>query len=113
MKYIKTYKIFEADGTFMYDPSWESVLPEYIKVIKGDPKNPERLSYKKSVSRHLGAEIQIPYETMDKNGGRENPDTLEFDIKQERFQIPLFLSLFFWMTFILWSNGYRGIFKRR
>ena len=80
MKYLKTYKIFEANGTFMYDPSWESVLPEYIKVIKGDPKNPLRLAYKKSVSRHLGAEIQIPYETMDKSGGRENPDTLEFDI---------------------------------
>jgi hypothetical protein len=80
MKYLKTYKIFEADATFMYDPSWESVLPEYIKVIKGDPKNPLRLAYKKSVSRHLGAEIQIPYETMDKSGGRENPDTLEFDI---------------------------------
>jgi len=44
---------------------------------------------------------------------RTKIDTLEFDIKQERFQIPLFLSLFFWMTFILWSNGYRGIFKRR
>ena len=80
MKYLKTYKIFEANGTFMYDPSWESVLPEYIKVIKGDPKNPLRLAYKKSVSRHLGSEVQIPYETMDKDGGRENPDTLEFDI---------------------------------
>ena len=80
MRYLKTYKIFETDGTFMYDPSIESILPEYIKVIKGDPKNPERLDYKKGVSRHLGPEVQIPYETMDKSGGRENPDTLEFDI---------------------------------
>ncbi len=80
MKFIKTYKIFEADGTFMYDPSIESILPEYIKVIKGDPKNPQRLAYKKGISRHLGPEVQIPYETVDKNGGRENPDTLEFDI---------------------------------
>jgi hypothetical protein len=80
MKYIKTYKIFEADGTFMYDPKIEEILPEYIKVIKGDPKNPLILAYKKSVSRHLGAEVQIPYETTDHNGGRENPDTLEFDI---------------------------------
>jgi len=31
-------------------------------------------------SRHLGSEVQIPYETIDKNGGRENPDTIEFDI---------------------------------
>ena len=80
MKYLKTYKIFEADATFMYDPKIEDILPEYIKVIKGDPKNPLRLVYKKGISRHLGSEIQIPYETMDKSGGRENPDTLEFDI---------------------------------
>ena len=44
---------------------------------------------------------------------RTKIDTLEFDIKQERYQIPLFLSLFFWMTFILWSSNYRGILKRR
>jgi hypothetical protein len=80
MKYLKTYKIFEADGTFMYDPSIEYVLPEYIKVIKGDPQNPERLVYKKGISRHLGPEVQIPYETIGEAGGRENPDTLEFDI---------------------------------
>ena len=89
MKYLKTYKIFEADGTFMYDPSIESILPEYIKVIKGDPKNPLRLAYKKSISRHIGPEIQIPYETVEEDRGeisgsgyvgRENPDTLEFDI---------------------------------
>jgi len=80
MKYLKNYKIFEADATFMYDPSIEDILPEYIKVIKGDPKNPLRLDYKKGISRHLGPEVQIPYETMDKSGGRENPDTLELDI---------------------------------
>ena len=80
MKFIKSYKIFEADASFMYDPSIEDILPEYIKVIKGDPKNPLRLDYKKGISRHLGPEVQIPYETMDKSGGRENPDTLELDI---------------------------------
>ena len=89
MKYIKTYKIFEADETFMYDPSWEEILPVYIKVIKGDPQNPLRLVYKKGISRHLGPEVQIPYETIEENEGeisrpgyvgRENPDTLEFDI---------------------------------
>jgi hypothetical protein len=80
MKYLKTYKFFEADGTFMYDQSIESILPEYIEVIKGDPSNPLRMSYAKGDSRHLGSEVQIPYETIDKNGGRENPDTLEFDI---------------------------------
>jgi hypothetical protein len=83
MKYLKTYKIFETDGTFMYDPSIESILPEFIEVIKGDPKNPQRISYKKGISRHLGPEVQIPYETEDHNGGRENPDTLEFDIYWE------------------------------
>jgi hypothetical protein len=80
MKFIKSYKIFEADASFMYDPSIENILPVYIKVIKGNPENPERLVYKKGISRHLGSEVQIPYETVDHNGGRENPDTLEFDI---------------------------------
>jgi len=80
MKFIKSYKIFEADSTFMCDPKWEESLPNYITVIKGDPQNPKRLAYKKGVSRHLGSEVQIPYETMDNSGGRENPDTLEFEI---------------------------------
>lgn len=44
---------------------------------------------------------------------RTKIETLEFDIKQERYQIPLFLSLLFWMTLILWSSNYRGIFKKR
>ena len=44
---------------------------------------------------------------------RTKIDTLEFDIKQERYQIPLFLSLIFWMTLILWSSNYRGILKKR
>lgn len=89
MKWIKTYKIFEADGHFMYDPSIESILPEYIEVIKGEHKNPLRLVYKKGISRHIGPEVQIPYESVEENegeisspgyAGRENPDTLEFDI---------------------------------
>lgn len=44
---------------------------------------------------------------------RTKIDTLEFDIKQERYQIPLFLSLLFWMVLILWSGNYRGILKKR
>lgn len=44
---------------------------------------------------------------------RTKIETLEFDVKQERYQIPLFLSLLFWMTSILWSSNYRGIFKKR
>ena len=44
---------------------------------------------------------------------RTKIDTLEFDIKQERYQIPLFLSLLFWMILILWSSNYRGILKKR
>lgn len=89
MKWIKSYKIFEADGHYMYDPKIESNLPEYIEVIKGDLKNPLKLVYKKGISRHIGPEVQIPYETVEENegeisgsgyAGRENPDTLEFDI---------------------------------
>jgi hypothetical protein len=80
MKWLKTYKIFETESSFMYDPKIEELLPEYITVIKGDFNKPEKMIYKKSISRHLGLEVQIPYETVDLNGGRENPDTLEFDI---------------------------------
>ncbi len=80
MKYLISYKIFEADSTFMYDPSIEDILPVYIKIINGDPENPERLVYKRAEIRHLGPEVQIPYETTDTRGGRHNPDTLECDI---------------------------------
>lgn len=40
---------------------------------------------------------------------RTKIDTLEFDIKQERYGIPLFISLLFWMTFLLWSKRYVGL----
>ena len=43
---------------------------------------------------------------------RTKIDTLEFDVKQERFQIPLALSLVFWMCFFLWSKDYGGMLKR-
>lgn len=80
MKWLKTFKIFEADGSFFYNPDWETSLPKVITLYKGDKDNPEISEYKIGITRHLGLAIQIPYETTNTNGGRENPDTLEFDI---------------------------------
>lgn len=44
---------------------------------------------------------------------RTKINTLEFDIKQERYQVPLLISLIFWLTFILWSKNYNGFLKGR
>ena len=40
---------------------------------------------------------------------RTKIDTLEFDVKQERYQIPLVLSILCWLLFIFWSSNYQGI----
>ncbi|MCH2231219.1 MAG: VWA domain-containing protein [Crocinitomicaceae bacterium] len=40
---------------------------------------------------------------------RTKIDNLEFDIKEERYQIPLFLSLAFWLAYLLWSKRYVGL----
>lgn len=37
---------------------------------------------------------------------RSKIHNLEFDIKQERYQIPLVIALIFWLAYILWSNKY-------
>lgn len=37
---------------------------------------------------------------------RTKIDTLEFDIKQQRYQLPLFLAILFWLAFLLWSKNY-------
>ncbi len=44
---------------------------------------------------------------------RTKINNLEFDIKQERYQVPLLISLVFWLTFILWSKNYNGFLKGR
>jgi Ca-activated chloride channel family protein len=43
---------------------------------------------------------------------RSKIDSMEFDVKQERFQIPLLLSLIFWIAYLLWSRQYIGILDR-
>lgn len=43
---------------------------------------------------------------------RTKIDTLEFDIQEERYTIPLFVSILFWLGFILWSNNYKALLKR-
>ncbi|MGY8926750.1 MAG: VWA domain-containing protein, partial [Flavobacteriales bacterium] len=37
---------------------------------------------------------------------RTKINNLEFDVKEERYQIPLFLSIVFWLAYILWSKQY-------
>ena len=43
---------------------------------------------------------------------RTKISSMEFDVKQERFQIPLLLSLIFWLAYLLWSRQYIGILDR-
>ena len=43
---------------------------------------------------------------------RTKIDNLEFDVKQERYQIPLILSIAFWFGFLLWSKQYVGFLDR-
>ena len=37
---------------------------------------------------------------------RTKIDNLEFDIKEERYQIPLLVSIIFWLAYLLWSKQY-------
>lgn len=37
---------------------------------------------------------------------RTKIDNLEFDIKEERYQIPLLISIIFWLAYLLWSKQY-------
>jgi Ca-activated chloride channel family protein len=37
---------------------------------------------------------------------RTKIDTLDFEVKEERYQIPLILSFVFWMFYLLWSRRY-------
>lgn len=43
---------------------------------------------------------------------RTKIDTLEFDIKQQRYQVPLFLAILFWLAFLLWSKNYVGLLDK-
>lgn len=43
---------------------------------------------------------------------RSKIDSMEFEVKQQRFQIPLFLSLIFWVTYLVWSGNYSGLLNR-
>lgn len=43
---------------------------------------------------------------------RTKIDTLDFDIKQQRYQIPLFLAILFWIAFLLWSRNYVGLMDK-
>ncbi len=37
---------------------------------------------------------------------RTKIDNLEFEVKEERFQIPLFVSLLFWLAYMIWSKQF-------
>lgn len=43
---------------------------------------------------------------------RTKIDTLDFDIKQQRYQIPLFIAILFWIAFLLWSRNYVGLMDK-
>ncbi|MBL4862122.1 MAG: VWA domain-containing protein [Crocinitomicaceae bacterium] len=43
---------------------------------------------------------------------RTKIDNFEFEIKQERYQVPLLISLFFWLTYLLWSKRYVGFLDK-
>lgn len=43
---------------------------------------------------------------------RTKIDTLEFDTKQQRYQVPLFLAILFWLAFLLWSRNYVGLLDK-
>ena len=43
---------------------------------------------------------------------RTKIDTLEFDIRQQRYQVPLFLAILFWLAFLLWSKKYVGLMDK-
>jgi Ca-activated chloride channel family protein len=43
---------------------------------------------------------------------RTKIDTLEFDIRQQRYQVPLFLAILFWLAFLLWSKNYVGLMDK-
>lgn len=42
---------------------------------------------------------------------RTKIDNLEFDIKEDRYRVPLVISALFWLFFILWKPGYRNLLK--
>lgn len=104
------------------------------------PKNPKRpeLGYKtnavgrsvvskldegfiKKIARKTGGHASVSSDEFPNLSGllteinqmkRTKIDTLEFDINQERYQIPLLISIIFWVTFILWSRQYVGFLDR-
>lgn len=43
---------------------------------------------------------------------RTKIDTLEFDMKQQRYQVPLFLAILCWIGFLLWSRSYVGLLDK-
>ncbi len=43
---------------------------------------------------------------------RTKIDTLDFDIKQQRYQLPLFLGILCWIAFLLWSRNYVGMLDK-
>ena len=50
--------------------------------------------------------------TQIKQMKRTKIDNLDFDIKKERYQIPLTISLVFWIIYLLWSRQYVGALDR-
>ena len=43
---------------------------------------------------------------------RTKIDNLEFDVKEEQYQLPLFIAIMSWLFYILWSKQYIGFFDK-
>ncbi|MDX2360468.1 MAG: VWA domain-containing protein [Crocinitomicaceae bacterium] len=50
--------------------------------------------------------------TQIKQMKRTKIDNFDFDVKKERYQIPLTASLVFWIVYLLWSRQYVGVLDR-
>lgn len=54
-----------------------------------------------------------PLLTQLKTMKRTKIDILDFDVKQERYRVPLVLSILFWIGYLLWSAEFLRIFRRK
>ncbi len=44
---------------------------------------------------------------------RTKIDTLDFDIRTERYQIPLVLALISWLLYLLWSKNFSARLNKK
>lgn len=77
MKYLKRFN----ERLYIYDPAWESFLPNQIIVIKGQYNEIQRVRYTRGNIMLNSDMIQITYYFE----GEGAPDTLEIDIYMAQY----------------------------